>query len=52
MYRWFESLLNPFPPEEPVEPPRTLVAFCLHYTRGSWPLIVVYPASSYGTGRD
>ncbi|RIK86816.1 MAG: multidrug ABC transporter ATP-binding protein [Hyphomicrobiales bacterium] len=41
MYRWFESLLNPFPPEEPVEPPRTLVAFCLHYTRGSWPLIVV-----------
>lgn len=40
MYRWFESLLNPFPPEEPVEPPRTLVAFCLHYTRGSWPLIV------------
>jgi len=41
MYRWFETLLNPFPPEEPVEPPRTLVAFCLHYTRGSWPLIIV-----------
>ena len=41
MYRWFESLLNPFPPEEPVEPPRTLVAFCLHYTRGSWPLIAI-----------
>ena len=41
MYRWFESFLNPFPPEEPVEPPRTLVAFCLHYTRGSWPLIIV-----------
>ncbi len=41
MYRWFESLLNPFPPEAPVEPPRTLVAFCLHYTRGSWPLIAI-----------
>ena len=44
MYRWFESLLNPFPPEEPVEPPRTLVAFCMHYTRGSWPLIAVSAA--------
>ena len=25
------------PPEEPVEPPSTLVAFCLHYTKGAWP---------------
>lgn len=41
MYRWFESLLAPFPVEEPVEPPRTLVAFCLHYTRGAWPIIAV-----------
>jgi ATP-binding cassette subfamily B multidrug efflux pump len=41
MYRWFESLLNPFPPEEPVEPPKTLVAFCMHYTKGSWALIIV-----------
>ncbi|TYR29957.1 ABC transporter ATP-binding protein [Mesorhizobium microcysteis] len=41
MYRWFESLLNPFPPEEPVEPPKTLVAFCMHYTKGSWALITV-----------
>ncbi|MEO3385148.1 ABC transporter ATP-binding protein [Mesorhizobium sp. CAU 1741] len=41
MYRWFESLLPPFPPEEPVEPPRTLVAFCMHYTKGSWRLIIV-----------
>ena len=41
MYRWFESLLNPFPPEEPVEPPKSLVAFCMHYTKGSWPLIII-----------
>lgn len=41
MYRWFESLLNPFPPEEPVEPPKTLVAFCMHYTKGSWALITI-----------
>jgi len=39
MFRWFESRLNPFPVAEPVEPPKTLIAFCLHYTRGSWPYI-------------
>ena len=41
MYRWFESLLNPFPAEEPVEPPKTLIAFCMHYTKGSWALIII-----------
>ncbi|APH73169.1 ABC transporter ATP-binding protein [Aquibium oceanicum] len=40
MFRWFESRLDPFPPEEPLEPPRTLVAFCLHYTKGSWQWLV------------
>jgi ATP-binding cassette subfamily B multidrug efflux pump len=39
MFRWFESRLNPFPAEEPVEPPKTLVAFCLHYTKGAWPYL-------------
>ena len=39
MFRWFEKRLDPFPPQEPVEPPKTLVAFCLHYTRGAWPYI-------------
>jgi len=41
MFRWFEKRLNPFPPEEPVEPPKTLIAFCLHYTRGAWPFIII-----------
>ncbi|QDZ02074.1 ABC transporter ATP-binding protein [Nitratireductor mangrovi] len=40
MFRWFEKRLDPFPPEEPEEPPRTLLAFCLHYTRGAWPYLV------------
>ncbi|WP_187972265.1 ABC transporter ATP-binding protein [Aquibium microcysteis] len=40
MFRWFESRLDPFPAEEPQEPPKTLVAFCLHYTRGSWRWLV------------
>jgi ATP-binding cassette subfamily B multidrug efflux pump len=41
MFRWFEKRLDPFPPEEPIEPPKTLVAFCVHYTRGAWPYIIV-----------
>ncbi|MBS3650871.1 ABC transporter ATP-binding protein [Pseudaminobacter sp. 19-2017] len=40
MFAWFEKRLDPFPPEEPTEPPKTLIAFCLHYTRGSWPYII------------
>ena len=39
MYSWFEQRLDPFPSAEPTEPPKTLIAFCLHYTRGSWPYI-------------
>jgi len=41
MFRWFENRLDPFPVAEPVEPPKTLVAFCLHYTRGAWLYIAV-----------
>ncbi|PCC99051.1 ABC transporter ATP-binding protein [Halopseudomonas pelagia] len=36
MFRWFEQRLNPFPSDEPLEPPRTLLAFCMYFTRGSW----------------
>lgn len=41
LFSWFERRLDPFPAEEPVEPPKTLVAFCMHYTRGAWPYILV-----------
>lgn len=41
LFSWFERRLDPFPAAEPVEPPKTLVAFCLHYTRGAWPYILV-----------
>ena len=41
MFRWFESRLNPFPAEEPTEPPRSLLAFCLHYTKGAWPYLIL-----------
>ncbi|MDW5375808.1 ABC transporter ATP-binding protein [Halomonas sp. HP20-15] len=39
MFRWFENRLDPFPAEEPGRPPASLVAFCLHYTRGAWPYL-------------
>jgi len=35
MYAIFERFIKPFPPEEPTQPPKTLFAFCMHYTRGS-----------------
>ena len=41
MFRWFERRLDPFPAEEPTQPPRQLLAFCLHYTRGSWPFLII-----------
>jgi ATP-binding cassette subfamily B multidrug efflux pump len=40
MFRWFENRLDPFPPQEPQRPPDTLIAFCLHYTRGAWPYLI------------
>jgi ATP-binding cassette, subfamily B, multidrug efflux pump len=41
MFNFFEKLVNPFPPEPPTQPPSGLVAFCLHYTRGITPLLIV-----------
>ncbi len=37
MFSWFESRLNPYPLEEPGQPPEGLIAFCWHYTRSAWP---------------
>jgi ATP-binding cassette subfamily B multidrug efflux pump len=41
MYRFFERLIKPFPPEEPQQPPDTLFAFCRHYTRGAEPFLIL-----------
>lgn len=35
MFLFFESLIKPFPPQEPQEPPKTLYAFCRHYAKGT-----------------
>lgn len=44
MFSWFESRLDPFPTAEPKQPPKTLLAFCRHYTAGVWPAILVMGA--------
>jgi len=41
MFRFFEKRLDPFPPEMPTRPPATLIAFCRHYTKGSWSWILL-----------
>jgi len=42
MFKFFESLTNPLPSKEPEQPPVSLLAFCLHYTRGfNTPLIIM-----------
>ena len=40
MYRFFESLVNPFPSDAPERAPDSLVAFCLHHCRSSWPYLI------------
>ncbi len=34
MLSYFERLINPFPKEEPQQPPKGVYAFCRHYSRG------------------
>ncbi len=34
MLKFFEQLVNPFPPDQPDQPPSGLYAFCRHYSRG------------------
>lgn len=41
MFRFFERLTNPFPSSHPTQPPKQLVAFCLYYSKGMWPAILM-----------
>ena len=40
--RWFEQRLESYPAAEPAQPPKGLVAFCLHYSKGAkrWLLLM------------
>jgi len=35
MFGWFEKRLDSYPLTEPTEPPKGLLAFCLHYSHGA-----------------
>ena len=39
-FTWLESLVDPFPPERPSMPPPGFLAFCWHYTKPFWPLLL------------
>ena len=41
MLRWFEKRLDPYPAAPPAQPPRSLYAFCRHYTRGTEPWLAL-----------
>jgi ATP-binding cassette subfamily B multidrug efflux pump len=41
MFNFFEKLVKPFPAQDPEQPPKGLVAFCRHYTRGIEPHLIV-----------
>jgi len=41
MFSWFENKIDPFPAEQPEQPPSTLLAFCWHYTKGIWPWLAI-----------
>ncbi|MFA0922160.1 ABC transporter ATP-binding protein [Xanthomonas fragariae] len=40
MFRWFESLIDIFPPIEQEMPPRSVWRFYLHYLRPLWPILL------------
>lgn len=41
MFRWFETRIDPYPLHDVQQPPQGLLAFCLHYTRGSWKWLAI-----------
>ncbi|WP_052174810.1 ABC transporter ATP-binding protein [Paracoccus sanguinis] len=46
MFAWFERQLDPYPHDPPQMPPRGLVAFVLHYSRGALPWLVLLAIGS------
>jgi ATP-binding cassette subfamily B multidrug efflux pump len=52
MLRWFERRLNPYPSAEAVEPPKGLLAFCLHYSHGAkkWLALMAVAAAAVAIG--
>lgn len=40
MFTFFENRIEPFPADEPLQPPQGLWAFCWYFTRGVWPYLL------------
>ncbi len=40
-FTWLETLVDPFPPEQPEMPPKGFFAFCWYYTKPFWPILLV-----------
>jgi ATP-binding cassette subfamily B multidrug efflux pump len=47
-FRFFEKLVDPFPPPEPERSPQTVYEFCRHYARGLEPFLVLMALISAG----
>lgn len=41
LFTWFEQRISPFPPEEPTQPPKGVIAFCVHFSRDIWPWLLI-----------
>nr|WP_325063026.1 ABC transporter ATP-binding protein [Nitrincola iocasae] len=41
LFQWFEKRINPFPDEEPGQPPQGLIAFCVYFSRGIAPWLLL-----------
>ena len=52
LMHWFERRLDPYPEAEPAEPPKGLVAFCLHYSHGAkkWLALMALTAAAIAAG--
>jgi ATP-binding cassette, subfamily B, multidrug efflux pump len=44
--QWFERRLDPYPVADPAQPPKGLVAFCLHYSKGAKRWLALMAATS------
>ncbi|KRB01341.1 multidrug ABC transporter ATP-binding protein [Devosia sp. Root685] len=50
--KWFEKQLDAYPAGEPTEPPKGLLAFCLHYSHGAkkWLALMAFAAAAVAIG--
>jgi ATP-binding cassette, subfamily B, multidrug efflux pump len=52
LFGWFERRLNAYPAGEPQEPPKGLLAFCLHYSKGAkkWLALMAFTSAAIAVG--